>query len=170
MAKIGINGIWQRPRMDFMTLVIIDNTHLTAQGMANLAAWVGKAIIATRNGKHPAFSAAGNVEAIHYEGELDLKRLLADLKRRGIDRITIQSGAALNAEFLRAGLVDYVSLFVAPMIVGGRDTPSLAGGESLVSDTDLAKIRTLRLESADVMKDSYLHLTYKVINNPAEGE
>lgn len=41
---------------------------------------------------------------------------------------------SVDAELMRAGLIDSVSLVVAPIMVGGSSTPSLLGGKSLETD------------------------------------
>ena len=53
---------------------------------------------------------------------------------------------------------------VAPCLIGGRDTMSLISGESLVTDEDLKGIKSLELMEANVLKDSYLELRYRVNN------
>jgi 2,5-diamino-6-(ribosylamino)-4(3H)-pyrimidinone 5'-phosphate reductase len=70
----------------------------------------------------------------------------------------------LNAEFLRRGLIDFLSIVVEPALVGGKDTPTLIDGESLSSDDDLLKIKSLELEEVKELDNSYLHLKYKVLN------
>jgi 2,5-diamino-6-(ribosylamino)-4(3H)-pyrimidinone 5'-phosphate reductase len=83
----------------------------------------------------------------------------------GVKKLAIQTGGELNAHLLRLGLIDYVSLVVAPCLIGGRDTQSLIGGESLHGQDDLHHLRALRLLSCDRLGDSYLHLRYEVDNH-----
>jgi 2,5-diamino-6-(ribosylamino)-4(3H)-pyrimidinone 5'-phosphate reductase len=159
MAKIGVNNPdFSHSRADFLTFVIIDSFHLTRVGVENLVKWVGKLIIATNNANHPARSVPG-AEIIEYE---NLPRLFDELGSRGIERMTIQSGGTLNAHFIRVGLIDYIDLFVAPMLVGGINTQGLIGGESAVSESDLKKIKPLKLLSAQALDNSYLRLRYEV--------
>ncbi|HSW88624.1 MAG TPA: dihydrofolate reductase family protein, partial [Candidatus Saccharimonadales bacterium] len=82
----------------------------------------------------------------------------------GIEKITIQTGGTLNAELLRLGLIDKVSIVVAPCLIGGRNTQSLIGGESLHTEEDLKKIKALKFIKCDILKNSYLHVQYEVIN------
>jgi 2,5-diamino-6-(ribosylamino)-4(3H)-pyrimidinone 5'-phosphate reductase len=65
---------------------------------------------------------------------------------------------------MRSGLIDFVSLVVAPVMVGGRDTAALLGGKSLESSEDLALLKPLELIGVDKLDDSYLHLSYKVLH------
>ena len=80
-----------------------------------------------------------------------------------MDKVTIQSGGTLNAALLRLGLVDKLSVVVAPALVGGKDTATLIDGSSLVAASELRHIKALRLQKAETLRDSYLHLFYDVI-------
>lgn len=83
-----------------------------------------------------------------------------------MDTLTIQSGGELNAAFLRAGLIDRVSLVLAPLLVGGRTTPTLIDGEPIRSVEQLGELSPLRLVNCRQMQDSFIHLEYEVL--PAE--
>jgi 2,5-diamino-6-(ribosylamino)-4(3H)-pyrimidinone 5'-phosphate reductase len=69
-----------------------------------------------------------------------------------------------RARFLRKKLIDHISVFVAPALIGGINTSTLIDGESLHYDKDLVDVKALKLKSCKVLKDSYLHLYYDVIN------
>ncbi|MFZ2189280.1 MAG: dihydrofolate reductase family protein, partial [Candidatus Magasanikiibacteriota bacterium] len=66
---------------------------------------------------------------------------------------------------LRARLIDEVSIVIAPCLIGGTNTASLMGGESLHSEDDLLKIKSLELIEAKTLTNSYIHLRYKVLND-----
>ena len=69
----------------------------------------------------------------------------------------------MNGLFLREKLLDYVDIVVAPVLIGGRDTPTLIDGRSLVSTTELSELGPLKLLDCSVLRDSYLRLRYEVI-------
>lgn len=169
MAKIGVNNRKEEPKKIDVNFIIIDNKpHLTEQGVAYLARWVKQLYLITTNKQHPAYvvnQKYSNIEIISYDTKVDLKDLLMKMKRHyGAEKITLQSGGTLNAEWLRQGLIDKVSLVFAPCLIGGNNTQSLIGGESLHTEEDLQKIKTMRLIKCDVLKNSYIHLQYQVIN------
>lgn len=100
---------------------------------------------------------------MYYEN-LDLHEMMEDLYQKfGCNRITIQTGGTLNGMFLREKLFDYVDIIVAPILVGGRDTPTLIDGESIRTSADLYKLGVLQLEKAETLMNSYIRLSYKVI-------
>ena len=63
--------------------------------------------------------------------KVNLERALATLKELGIDRLMVEGGGTLNFELMRLGLVDEVTVFVAPMIFGGESAPTMAAGSGL---------------------------------------
>ncbi len=66
---------------------------------------------------------------------VDLTEMLRELARRGINDVLAEGGAQLNAGLLRAGLVDCLSIFVAPKLFGGSS--ALGGfGELGVDEPD----------------------------------
>ncbi len=50
---------------------------------------------------------------------LDLDAVTRALRTRGVRRMLVEGGARIHGAFLRAGLVDQVTAFVAPRILGG---------------------------------------------------
>ena len=68
-----------------------------------------------------------------------------------------------NGLFLREKLLDYVDIVVAPVLIGGKDTPTLIDGKSLVSSTELSELGVLKLIDCSVLQDSYIRLRYEVI-------
>jgi diaminohydroxyphosphoribosylaminopyrimidine deaminase/5-amino-6-(5-phosphoribosylamino)uracil reductase len=74
--------------------------------------------------------------------------LLADLTRREVMHLLIEGGGEVAASFLEAGLVDRVTLFVAPLLIGGRQAFPVLGGlgiADLIHGPRLADLHTRRL-------------------------
>jgi diaminohydroxyphosphoribosylaminopyrimidine deaminase/5-amino-6-(5-phosphoribosylamino)uracil reductase len=61
-------------------------------------------------------------------GGRNLRGVLEELGRRRIQSVLIEGGASVAGEFLDAGLVNKVSFFIAPKIIGGRDAPTAVQG------------------------------------------
>jgi len=90
------------------------------------------------------------------ENRVDLSAALAELESHGIDQLMVEGGGEIIYSLFAAGLLDRLSVFVGPMIIGGRDAPTLVDGEGFVED-----FPALRLEAVEQIDDGVL-LEYDV--------
>lgn len=58
---------------------------------------------------------------------LDLNAVLSQLAQRGVNELQVEAGATLAGALFAAGLVDELLLYVAPVLLGDRGRPLLAG-------------------------------------------
>ena len=163
MSKVGVNERAFPDKRD-VSFVIIDNSHLTKHGVEYFSKLSKTFVLVTSNKAHPAYGMDDkNVNIIHQK-TLDLTSMLEILyESYGCERLTIQTGGTLNEMFLRNKLFDYVDIVVAPVLVGGKDTASLIDGDSLLKQSQLDKLGILKLETCNVLEDSYVRLRYKAI-------
>lgn len=166
MSKIGVNERDEEPLKIPCTFIIIDNKpHLNKKGLDYLSRWVNKLILVTTNKNHPVYDIKdkyNNIDVLYYDN-LDLTMLMEDLYLKyNVENLTIQSGGSLNGLFLRSNLIDYVNIVVAPLLVGGKDTPTLIDGESISNEEDLYKLKALELIECKQLNDSFIQLKYKV--------
>ncbi len=56
------------------------------------------------------------------------------LESAGVDQLMVEGGGELIFSLFDAGLVDELSAFVGPKLIGGRDAPTLADGEGFVDE------------------------------------
>lgn len=90
----------------------------------------------------------------------DLGAILDELRRRGVQSLLVEGGATVAGKFLDAGLVNKVSFFIAPKIIGGCAAPMAIGGsgvEKLADGTDLQDV-TITQRGADVEFTGYLQM------------
>ncbi|WP_135822678.1 2,5-diamino-6-(ribosylamino)-4(3H)-pyrimidinone 5'-phosphate reductase [Halostella litorea] len=74
-------------------------------------------------------------EPIAAGGErVDLPAAFDALADRGVDRLMVEGGGELIFSLFDAGLVDELTVFVGPTVIGGRDAPTLADGEGFVEE------------------------------------
>jgi diaminohydroxyphosphoribosylaminopyrimidine deaminase / 5-amino-6-(5-phosphoribosylamino)uracil reductase len=74
--------------------------------------------------------AASGVEVVNTpESGRDLLSVFTELGRREMQSVLVEGGANVAGKVLDQGLVDKISFFVAPTIIGGRDAPSAIGGQ-----------------------------------------
>ena len=95
--------------------------------------------------------------ALHVTDDVDLDALLADLYRRGIQSLIVEGGASVAAEFLQRRLWQKMIAFVAPMVVGGADAPSMFDRDAVQRLTDAYRFRFDRAEvvGGDLMITAY---------------
>lgn len=90
----------------------------------------------------------GAVATVLDAGEpLELRRLLADLRARGVRRLMVEGGSAMHTLFLTADLVDEIHLVVAPFFVGDATAPRVVGSGTYPHDARhrmrLAEVRPI---------------------------
>jgi diaminohydroxyphosphoribosylaminopyrimidine deaminase / 5-amino-6-(5-phosphoribosylamino)uracil reductase len=98
------------------------------------------------------------VEVISQESSvLDLTGALAELSKRSIQSVLVEGGPLLAGLMLEAGLVDKVTFFVAPTIIGSQDAPSAIGGSGVDKIGDALRLDRLevRQHGSDVEITGY---------------
>lgn len=80
-------------------------------------------------------------------GHVDLKILVQELGRRGIDSIIAEGGGELNWSLLQAGLVNRVQVYVGSKIFGGENAKTAVEGKGV--DTP---------DNAIIIKNKEIHL------------
>lgn len=170
LSKVG----WNQSKGDIdmlpVAFVVIDSQHLTERGIRNLLRRTQRLIVVTANPQHPASSIRDpRLQVVKADGQIDFPQVFGELAALGVRNLTVQSGGRLNATLVRSGLVQYLSIVVAPVLVGGASTPTLLDGDPLSGDDDLALLRPLTLIEARPLDGSYLHLRYTVTRPTADG-
>ena len=96
--------------------------------------------------------------------ELDLSLVLDILNRElGIQRLEVNGGGVTNGAFLRAGLIDEISLAIFPAIDGAQGAPSVFDSRNGEAAT-AAPVRAMTLESSEMLKEGAVWLRYRVQN------
>ncbi|MBI4720016.1 MAG: dihydrofolate reductase family protein, partial [Chitinivibrionia bacterium] len=86
------------------------------------------------------------------------KRVVEYLGRRGVRRILVEGGGALNHSFIKARLVDEIYITVTPFVIGGSGAPTVVDGQGFLAH---ARVR-LELVSCRRIKDE-VFLRYRVL-------
>ena len=84
---------------------------------------------------------------------VDLKILLRELAAREITSVLVEGGGTINFAMLSAGLVDKIFAFVAPKILGGKNSLSAIAGEGFAKLTDAVALENF---SAEKIGDDFL--------------
>ncbi|HPE63168.1 MAG TPA: 2,5-diamino-6-(ribosylamino)-4(3H)-pyrimidinone 5'-phosphate reductase, partial [Methanothrix sp.] len=68
------------------------------------------------------------------EDRVDLRELLSILKKKGVRKLMVEGGATLNWSLIEAGLVDEISVYIGPIIIGGEGAPTPVDGPGFSRD------------------------------------
>jgi 2,5-diamino-6-(ribosylamino)-4(3H)-pyrimidinone 5'-phosphate reductase len=83
----------------------------------------------------------GSAEVVRFgETEVDLVALLQELARRGVRSVLVEGGAKVLASFLRDGLVDALTVYVAPVVIGGTTAPPMVAGRETLGPDQLVRL------------------------------
>ncbi|MCD2203568.1 2,5-diamino-6-(ribosylamino)-4(3H)-pyrimidinone 5'-phosphate reductase [Halobacterium sp. KA-6] len=77
---------------------------------------------------------AGATVVVAGESRVELPAALDQLEAHGVEDLMVEGGGELIFSLFADDLVDDLSVFVAPKIIGGRDAPTLADGDGFVRD------------------------------------
>jgi diaminohydroxyphosphoribosylaminopyrimidine deaminase / 5-amino-6-(5-phosphoribosylamino)uracil reductase len=75
----------------------------------------------------------------------DVLAVLKQLGEREIQSVLVEGGANVAGKLLDAGLVDKVSFFLAPMIIGGRAAPTAVGGQGAETLADAFELQDVEI-------------------------
>lgn len=94
------------------------------------------------------------------DGRVDLQALMSTLGDRGINSILLEGGGSLNYSALQAGIVHKFISFIAPKIVGGRDSKTAVEGYGLSKMSDAIELNrtTVWTIHKDVVIEGYICL------------
>ena len=129
-----------------------------------------KTIIAMANEYKDDFKASYKYETFKKRGvkfffsgdrRVDLTALMSYLHDEGIETLMLEGGSTLNFSMIKSGLIDKISICVAPMVVGGANAKTFFDGDGF--DTMDEAVRLELTDSFALGKD--LILTYNVLND-----
>lgn len=96
-------------------------------------------------------------------GALNLKTLLHELYKQGIESILVEGGGTVASSFLEAGLVDKIAAFIAPVIIGGKDakTPVMGNGVLNIKDGSKILLPEIKRFEDDILIEGYIKLPWE---------
>jgi diaminohydroxyphosphoribosylaminopyrimidine deaminase/5-amino-6-(5-phosphoribosylamino)uracil reductase len=134
-----------QPKRRPLTRVVLDE-HLWLSPESQLAKTAAEAPVVIFTSANAETSKARPLESRGVEIVCDesngrnLLTLLQQLGSRSLQSVLIEGGAGVAGRFLHAGLVNKVTFFIAPMIIGGREAPNAIGGTGAKSLADAVQL------------------------------
>ena len=105
-----------------------------------------------------ALRAHGVEVFVHESPRVNLKQMMNTLSEIGVNRLMVEGGGTINFELMKLGLVDELTIYIAPLIFGGNQAPTLAAGNGFARNEAIA----LKLEKVETHEDGGLLLIYKL--------
>jgi diaminohydroxyphosphoribosylaminopyrimidine deaminase / 5-amino-6-(5-phosphoribosylamino)uracil reductase len=89
-----------------------------------------------------------DIQTVPYDkdGRLDLRQVLAVLGKREILSVLLEGGAEINGSAFRHRLVDKVVVFIAPIIIGGKDARSPVEGIGIETLREAVKLSQMTIQ------------------------
>jgi 2,5-diamino-6-(ribosylamino)-4(3H)-pyrimidinone 5'-phosphate reductase len=79
-------------------------------------------------------------------GLIDLTSMLETLYNKGIKKLMVEGGGTVIWSFLEQELVDDMYVFVGPIIVGGKGTPTLADGLGIINEDKVINLKVVNID------------------------
>lgn len=133
----------KKRRRPLVRVVIDQRLRLTADTQLAQTTSESRVVVFTRGDSDPAAMSALQSRGVEVVTQTELLRVIEDLGSRSIQSVLVEGGATLAGLLLDAGLVNKITFFVAPMIIGGQDAPSAirgAGADKLANAFQLEKV------------------------------
>jgi diaminohydroxyphosphoribosylaminopyrimidine deaminase/5-amino-6-(5-phosphoribosylamino)uracil reductase len=168
LLNIRMKGTWKNP------LKVIADTHGRISPEAKVLTNDPQlTIIATTNQADPQ-----KMKAIERMGaqvlicplkdqRVDLGFVMKTLGLMGIDSVMIEGGSTLAFSALHEGIVDKVTCFIAPKIIGGTNAPTAVGGAGIEMMENAIALKDLRVKKVgdDLMVEGWIReKEYRILN------
>ena len=98
------------------------------------------------------------IKVIYYQEKLNLNRLMQKLGEMEITSLLIEGGSSLNAHAFEDGIVDKIMFFVAPIIIGGKESLPAIGGKTFKRLEEAHRIKDIRIKriGEDFLIEGYI--------------
>ncbi len=134
-----------RPRRNPLVRIVLDDAlQISADSQLATSANEAPVVVFTSANPQVAKMAAletRGVEVITDEANgRDLLSVLNQLGSRSLQSVLVEGGAGIAGKLLDAGLINKVTFFIAPLLIGGREAPNAIGGEGVEKIADALEL------------------------------
>jgi len=92
------------------------------------------------------------------EIKVNLSQMMVSLSDHGIEKLLVEGGGSLNSALIQAKLVNEIQVYLAPMIFGGSNAPTLADGLGLSRENAIH----LKTKSVNPLVDGGVIIQYQI--------
>lgn len=138
-----------QPRNRQLVRVVLDNSlRISLNSQVVLTAKEIPTIIFTDSSEDQKIADLRNegVEVIYIaEGGRNLFGVLQELGKRDIQSVLVEGGAEVAGSFYDAKLIDKITFFIAPIVIGGKDAPTAIGGHGAQQISSAMQLRDFEI-------------------------
>ncbi len=120
------------PRRRPLVRVVLDR-HVQLSPESQLATTTSEASVLLFGDPESPGTAALRAQGVEIVKHRDLHAVLHELGSRSLQSVLVEGGSTIAGEFVDAGLVNKVTFFIAPKIVGSVEAPSAIGGTGVAA-------------------------------------
>lgn len=145
-----------------------DNPSLTVRDIAQWPSQPQRYIWSSKNdfcSSLKVFNKDGKeAEIISPKSKEDWHKELTEMGEQHITSLLVEGGGELAANVLECGIVDKIEFFIAPKILGGRDSRPVVGGMNPLNldEAHLLQDKTVRQLGDDILISGYLSDVHKI--------
>jgi len=99
------------------------------------------------------------IQFIEHKGEkVNLPWLMRKLGEKEITSVLVEAGSSMNAYALEEGIVDKVMVFIAPKIIGGKESFPAVGGRSFRKLEEAYRLKDVKVRrvGGDILIEGYI--------------
>lgn len=91
------------------------------------------------------------------DNQVDLRKLMKLLGERNIDSVLVEGGSEIHGNLLKEHLIDKVYVYIAPKLVGGRNSKSPIGGDGIMKMADATFLSHVAVQqfNGDILVTGY---------------
>jgi diaminohydroxyphosphoribosylaminopyrimidine deaminase/5-amino-6-(5-phosphoribosylamino)uracil reductase len=140
----------RRRRRPLVRVVIEQSLRLSPESQLAQTTEAAPVVIFAHENSEPETVAALQTRGVEVVGQtssaLEFSSVLDELGRRSIQSVLVEGGPSLAGLLLDAGLVNKITFFIAPMIIGGQDAPSAIAGAGAEKIADAFQLERVQFE------------------------
>lgn len=137
----------KKRRRPLVRVVLDSRLRLSSESQLAKTAREFPTIVFTNNQDKEKLSAleSKGVEVVYEKSGRDLNAVLHELSRRSLQSVFVEGGAKIAGAFLDSGLVDKMSVLIAPVVIGCNEAPNSINGSGVERLADAMRLTDVEI-------------------------